>query len=122
MEVQNYDHLNKEKKINTEENYEIEIKNIPTDIKKIPKKKYVGVAFLRYLIFVITLWIVFTISFILGFILHYDLQSDVTFSSILWTFSFIIFVIATIFTILYRKAKKETDFSKKISYLKFFPV
>jgi hypothetical protein len=124
MDKQSYNQFSKEEKhkeeIISDENH---IEMIQIKEKKRDKKKHISVSSpLRYIVFISTLWIVFTISFILGFILHYDLQSDITFSSILWTFSTILFIIATIYTTLFYKARNSVDYEKKVSYLKFFPV
>jgi len=103
------------------ENQEDDQRKYETKQRKRQKKVYVGSSF-RFLVFVITLWIVCLASLILGFILHFDMNTAVTFSSILWTFSFIIFVIASAYSYFYYKLKHTNDNESKIMYSKFFPV
>ena len=128
MEHQNYEQLSKDKKQLTKEetfegeNNSVEVQSTASKKHTQKKKKVVISSPLRYGVFIATLWVVFCISFILGFVLHFDLKSDVTFSSILWTFSFIICVLATTYSILLYKSRNATDYDTKVFYLKFFPV
>lgn len=78
---------------------------------------------IKHLIFVIILWVGFVGSLIVGLILHFELSSGVTASSILWSLSIIFCIIASAYTFLYCKIKYDGLGSKKKLYLlKFFPI
>ncbi len=78
---------------------------------------------LRHLIFTVILWIGFIGSLIVGFLLHFKIQSGITASSILWSLSFIFFIVGTAYTVLYCKLKCGAITNKeRIYWLKFFPL
>ncbi len=77
---------------------------------------------LKYTIFLIILWLIFVASFIIGFIVHFDFKSSVTASSILWTFSSLMFCINVVYSIIYYKAKNSKTQEELGKYLKFVPV
>lgn len=78
---------------------------------------------IKYTIFLTSIWIIFIASFIVGFIVHYDIKnSSVTASSIIWTFSGLDFVFSIIFTYLYVKAKKAKTNEELYKYLRLIPI
>ena len=75
----------------------------------------------RHTAYLISIWFIFSIIFISGFIVHFDSTNNVTASSILWTFSSVICFFALIYSFLYYKClNSKTDFEKH-KYLKFIP-
>jgi hypothetical protein len=77
---------------------------------------------LKYGIFLFTLWLTFMASFIMGFIVHYDIPNKVNAASIIWTFSGVLFIISMCYTYLYHKAKKCYNSDSLRDYLKYFPI
>ena len=92
--------------------------------KKQKKKKpsRVNVYSMKYLIMLITLWIIFLATFIVGFIVHYEVENSVNASSIIWTLSVVVFVISMIFTVLYVRARKASSTEESEKFLKYFPI
>jgi len=76
----------------------------------------------KYIIFLVTLWIIAFLSFIIGFILQYAVGVGIIAASVLWTFSLIICAIASVFTYLYKKSRDEEDINEKIKLLRYFPI
>lgn len=75
----------------------------------------------KHTIYLFSIWFVFIIIFISGFIVHYDTIQNVTASSILWTFSSIICIFAILYSYCYYKclhAKSDKEIQK---YLKYIP-
>lgn len=77
----------------------------------------------RHLLFVFILWLGFIASLGIGFLLHFELESGVTASSILWVLSFIFLIFSVIYTFFYCKIKYDKlEDRDKIKVLKYFPV
>jgi len=76
---------------------------------------------MKYKIFLITLWIVFFSSFIVGFITHFEIKLPITASGIIWCFSFIMLIVAVIYSHFYYKICRSDDVEEKIKLLKNFP-
>jgi uncharacterized membrane protein len=115
----------KEVSFETKENSSIKFNNsIESTTNQKRKKRNIIISpnSSKYLIFIITIWVVAFISFIIGFILHFGISVGITASSIVWTFSFILCVLASVFTYLYKKAQNLEDVNEKIKLLKFFPI
>ena len=75
----------------------------------------------KHTIYLFSIWFVFIIIFISGFIVHYDIIQNVTASSILWTFSSIICIFAILYSYCYYNclhAKSDKEIQK---YLKYIP-
>ena len=79
---------------------------------------------LRYTVLLFTLWIVFIGAFIIGFILRYvyDKKIPLNASSIVWAFSSFLFLINSIYTYLYWKAKNAINNEERKKYLRFIPI
>jgi hypothetical protein len=84
-------------------------------------RKRINPMSMKYVIFISTLWIVFSGAFIAGFIVYYK-DAAINASSILWAFAFIVFVLAMIYTILYVKAKRAVSTEDKVRLLRFLPI
>lgn len=54
----------------------------------------------------IILWLAFVSSFVIGFILHFNFQKGITASSIMWSLSFVFFILSLIYSIIYFKHNK----------------
>ncbi len=80
-----------------------------------------GIISVKYKIFLATLWIIFLISFIVGFITHFEIKLPVTASGIIWTFSFIFLILASIYSYLYFKINKSDNSEEKLNLLRLFP-
>ena len=86
--------------------------------KELEKELYLSS---KHTIYLFSIWFVFIIIFISGFIVHYDTIQNVTASSILWTFSSIICIFAILYSYCYYKclhAKSDKEIQK---YLKYIP-
>ena len=57
----------------------------------------------RHTAYLFSVWIIFVAVFICGFIVHFESDDNITASSILWTFSAVIFFFAIIYSYLYYK-------------------
>ena len=104
--------INKEKKDNRKHSLKLK------SLKALGK----GQISLKYKVFVITLWIIFFISFLVGFITHFNLKLPITASGIIWSFNFIIFIIALIYTYLYYKIIRSPLPEDKLKLLQNFPM
>jgi hypothetical protein len=104
--------------------------NVEKETRKIKKKKKESKIFfsMKYIIYLITLWLIFFAAFIIGFILHFDKpanQSMINASTVIWAFSSFIFVIAILYTFIYYKAKKANEahnLEEMRKYLRFIPL
>ena len=76
---------------------------------------------LKHKIYLFTIWLMFIITFISGFIVHYDTIENVTASSILWTFSSIICFLAILYTYCYYKCIHAKSIKEQQKYLKYIP-
>ena len=76
---------------------------------------------LKHKIYLFSIWLVFIITFISGFIVHYDTIENVTASSILWTFSSIICILAILYTYCYYKCIHAKSIKEQQKYLKYIP-
>jgi uncharacterized membrane protein (DUF485 family) len=85
------------------------------------KKKYYHMS-MKYTVYLFTFWFIFLASFIVGFIIHYQVKTALNASTIIWSFSGFIFVISLIYTIIYYKAKKAKTPEELEKYLKFLPL
>lgn len=92
-----------------------------TEKQKLLKTLSKGNLSLKYKIFLITLWIVFLASFIIGFITHFEIKLPITASGIIWSFSFIIFIVALIYSRIFYRVSKSNDAEEKLRLLKNFP-
>jgi hypothetical protein len=97
-----------------------ESRELSARMKRKKKTKYV--ISLKYKIFLIVLWLIFLSSFIVGFILHFDVKSPVSASSILWAFSFCVFCVCVVYSVIFYKAKHAKTQEELGKYLKFVPV
>jgi ABC-type sugar transport system permease subunit len=94
---------------------------------------------IKHIIFIFTLLLGFIISLLLGMILHFEYESNINISSILWTMSFLFFICSCFYiclSIKIYKIQKESvlnDYcedninensynSRKIRYLNMFPL
>ena len=75
----------------------------------------------KHTIYLFTIWLVFIITFTSGFIVHYDTIENVTASSILWTFSSIICILAILYTYCYYKCIHAKSIKEQQKYLKYIP-
>ena len=75
----------------------------------------------RHTAYLYSIWIVFIAVFITGFIVHFDTDSNITASSILWTFSGVLLFFAIIYSYLYYKCAKAKSNEELYKYLKFIP-
>ena len=75
----------------------------------------------RHTAYLFSIWIIFIAVFIIGFIVHFDTDSNVTASSILWTFSAVILFFAIIYSYLYYKCSKAKSKEELYKYLRFIP-
>lgn len=75
----------------------------------------------RHTIYLITLWVIFAATFIIGFIVHFDTVQNVTASSIMWTFSIILFVFCILYSYNYYRCIKAKTEEELQNYLKYFP-
>lgn len=107
-----------------ENNYSNSKSNDPNDRIRRKKKKKMEIYYFssKYTIFLVTLWLVFFATFIVGFILHFDVKTSINASSIIWAFSAIIFVISILYTLVYCKAKKATNVEELQKYLRLMPI
>ena len=75
----------------------------------------------RHTAYLISIWLIFVMVFITGFIVHFDTDNNVTASSILWTFSAVLLFFAIIYSYLYYKCSKAKSNEELYKYLKFIP-
>jgi hypothetical protein len=75
----------------------------------------------KYTIYLFTIWLIFIITFISGFIVHYDTIQNVTASSIIWTFSSIICIFAVLYSYCYYKCLHAKNVKEIQKYLKYIP-
>ena len=75
----------------------------------------------RHTAYLFSIWIVFIIVFITGFIVHFETDNNVTASSILWTFSGVIMLFGIIYSYLYYKCYKAKNNQELYKYLRFIP-
>ena len=75
----------------------------------------------RHKAYLFSIWIVFTAVFISGFIVHFDTDNNVTPSSILWTFSGVIFFFGVLYSCLYYKCSEAKSKEELYKYLRFIP-
>ena len=112
LDNSNYYQKKNEDKINERKRRRIQRK------KELEKELYLSS---KHTIYLFSIWFVFIIIFISGFIVHYDTIQNVTASSILWTFSSIICIFAILYSYCYYKclhAKSDKEIQK---YLKYIP-
>lgn len=96
-------------------------KQSKNNTKKRIKKKAKLYFSSKHTAYLIVLWLIFLITFIVGFVVHFDTTKNVTASSILWTFSLVIFGFSVLYSYCYymcSHAKTETELQK---YLKYIP-
>lgn len=99
--------------------------NNDLETRKTKRKKKpvrVNINSIKYLILLITMWAIFLATFIVGFVVHYEVDNSVTASSVIWTLSFIVFVISIIFTLLYYKARKARNIEESEKFLRYLPI
>ena len=75
----------------------------------------------RHTAYLISIWLIFVIVFLTGFIVHFDTDNNVTASSILWTFSVVLLLFAIIYSYLYYKCAKAKNNAELYKYLRFIP-
>ena len=75
----------------------------------------------RHTAYLFSVWIVFVAVFVCGFIVHFETDNSVTASSILWTFSGVIFFFGVIYSYLYYKCSKAKSKEELYKYLRFIP-
>ena len=75
----------------------------------------------KHTAYLYSVWIVFLAVFITGFIVHFETDSGITASSILWTFSGVLLFFAVIYSYLYYKCKKARSKEELYKYLRFIP-
>ena len=75
----------------------------------------------RHTAYLFSIWIVFIVVFITGFIVHFDTDNNITASSILWTFSGVLLCFAIIYSYLYYKCSKAKSNEELYKYLRFIP-
>lgn len=76
----------------------------------------------RYTVYLISFWLIFIASFIMGFVVHYDIPNTVNISTILWCFSAILFIISTLYSLVFYKAKQAKTKEELTKYLKYIPI
>jgi hypothetical protein len=78
---------------------------------------------IKHYIFISTLWLGFIASLIIGFILHFEFETGVTASSIMFSLSFVLFLFSTIYSILIIKIKnkEESNDLSRLKLLNLFP-
>ena len=75
----------------------------------------------RHTAFLFSIWIVFAAVFLTGFIVHFDTDNNITASSILWTFSGVLFFFGILYSYLYYKCSKAKSKEELYKYLRFIP-
>ncbi len=75
----------------------------------------------RHTAYLFSIWIICISVFIIGFIVHFDTDNNVTASSILWTFSSVLLFFAVIYSYLYYKCSKAKSKEELYKYLRFIP-
>ena len=75
----------------------------------------------RHTAYLISIWLMFVVVFVTGFIVHFDTDNNVTASSILWTFSAVLLLFAIIYSYLYYKCSKAKSNEELYKYLRFIP-
>ena len=75
----------------------------------------------RHTAYLFSVWIVFVVVFICGFIVHFETDNSITASSILWTFSAVLLFFAIIYSYLYYKCSKAKSKEELYKYLRFIP-
>ena len=75
----------------------------------------------RHTAYLFSIWIVFIAVFITGFIVHFETDNNVTASSILWTFSGVLFFFGILYSYLYYKCSKAKSKEELYKYLRFIP-
>ena len=75
----------------------------------------------RHTAYLISIWLIFVVVFITGFIVHFDTDNNVTASSILWTFSGVLFCFGILYSYLYYKCSKAKSKEELYKYLRFIP-
>ena len=75
----------------------------------------------RHTAYLVSIWLVFLVVFLTGFIVHFDTDNNVTASSILWTFSAVLLFFAIIYSYLYYKCSKAKSKEELYKYLRFIP-
>lgn len=108
----NYYHKNNLNKMNERQKRRMEKK------RELEEELYLS---LKHKIYLFSIWLVFIITFISGFIVHYDTIENVTASSILWTFSSIICILAILYTYCYYKCIHAKSIKEQQKYLKYIP-
>lgn len=97
-------------------------KNEESNEKKRKRKKHIKLYFsFRHTVYLITLWLIFLISFIIGFIVHFDTVKNVTASSIIWTFSIVICFFSVLYTYNYYRCVKARNEEELQKHLRYFP-
>lgn len=77
----------------------------------------------KYTVFIITMWMAFVGTFIVGMIVHFKINEGITPSAILWTFSFILAIVALIYTIIYCTIRRNnTSEETRQKLLRTFPI
>lgn len=70
---------------------------------------------IKHYIFITVLWIGFVTSLIIGFLLHFKFETGITASSIMFSFSFVLFLLSLFYSILLIKLinkEKANDLSR----------
>jgi hypothetical protein len=114
--------ITKNKEINTNPNTKEDIV-IEVDKKfKKSKKLKINPKSIKYIIFISTLWLIFLGFLIAGLLVHFKEANNINAASILWALSFVVFIIACIYTYLYIKARQSATKEDKIKLLKYMPL
>lgn len=87
-------------------------------VRKKEKKLYFS---FQHTVFLGTLWFIFGLTFIIGFLVHFETTKNVTASSIIWTFSIVICVVGILYSYNYYKCKHAKSEEELQQRLKYFP-
>ena len=75
----------------------------------------------RHTAYLFSIWIIFIATFMTGFIVHFETDSDITASSIIWTFSGVLLIFALIYSYLYYKCSQAKTGEEMYKYARFIP-
>lgn len=92
------------------------------EVKERKRKKKQKLYFsYQHTVFLGTIWFIFLLTFIIGFIVHFKTTKNVTASSIMWTFSGVICGIGVLYSYNYYRCSKAKDEEELQKWLKYFP-
>jgi membrane protein insertase Oxa1/YidC/SpoIIIJ len=107
---------------NTKEDMALDVSHGQNSYIKKKKKIKANPKSIKYIVFIGTIWVIFAGFLIAGCMVHFKEADNINAASILWTLSFIVFIIGCIYTYLYVKARRAASKEEKIKLLKYLPL